>query len=173
MLLFLAASVAISKPAQDSTVVLKSLPDPAYSPLARIANVSGDVRVLVSVGRDGTVASATALSGPPMLREAALESAEHSIFDCYACNGDTPYLLVYKFEQVAGNDCCTASAVVPKVEQMGTSHDEQGRPETQVAIVAEHSCICDPATTVTKRVRALKCLYLWKCAVRCEGPDCR
>src|SRR5438270_9197196 len=89
-----AASVAISKPAQDSTVVLKSLADPAYSPIARTANVSGDVRVLVSVGRDGTVASATALSGPPMLREAALESAQQSIFDCYACIGDTPYLLV-------------------------------------------------------------------------------
>jgi hypothetical protein len=101
-----------------------------------------------------------------MLREAALESAQHSVFDCYACVANSPYLLRYKFEQIAGDNCCSASAVIPKVEQTGTIHDELGRPETQVAIIAEHTCICDPAATVTNRVRSLKCLYLWKCAVR-------
>ena len=129
LLLFasVAASLAISRSAQDGTAVLKSLSNPMYPPLARMANVSGDVRVVVSLRRDGTIASATVLSGPLMLREAALESAQHSVFDCYACVSDKSYLLVYKFEQLAGDDCCTASAVAPKVEQAGTSHDEQGR----------------------------------------------
>lgn len=164
------ASFAIGEHAQDSTVILKSFASPVYSSSARAANVSGDVRVLVLVHPDGTLASATVLSGHPMLKQAALDSAWHSIFNCNGCVADSPYLLVYKFQQIAGDDCCSASGVVPKIEQAAASRDQQGRPETQVAVIAEHTCLCDPAATFTERVRSLKCLYLWKCAVQLQRP---
>ena len=52
------------------------------------------------------------------------------------------------------------------VEQEPQSTDPQGRLQTHVTIAAEHVCFCDPASTLTMKVRSIKCLYLWKCSVR-------
>jgi TonB family protein len=45
-----------------------------YPPLARQARISGTVRVEAVIGTDGKVKSAKAVSGPPLLRQAAVES---------------------------------------------------------------------------------------------------
>jgi TonB family protein len=69
-----------------------------YPPLARQARISGDVKIQLEVKRDGSVAQAKILSGPPMLQQAALESAQQSKFQCNGCTGETtPYEVTYTF----------------------------------------------------------------------------
>lgn len=48
-----------------------SKPAPAYPPLAKAARVSGSVVVEVTIGEDGRVISARAVSGHPLLKAAA------------------------------------------------------------------------------------------------------
>ena len=52
-----------------------SKPQPVYPPAAKAARVSGTVVVRVEVDESGRVATAEAVSGPVMLREAAEDAA--------------------------------------------------------------------------------------------------
>src|SRR5215472_1269841 len=112
----------------NSTVVLTSLAQPVYPQMARTASVYGEVLVLVEVRQDGTVASVTAVTGHAMLKQAAVDSAQHSKFECHNCAADAVYSLLYKFEQVNGCDCCNAFNVAPKIDQQAVNRDFQGRP---------------------------------------------
>ncbi len=49
-------------------------PAPAYPAAAAVARVQGQVKIQAEVDRDGTVASARVVSGPPLLRDAALDA---------------------------------------------------------------------------------------------------
>jgi TonB family protein len=144
-------------------VVLLDLYTPAYPALARQASIMGEETVLVTVRPDGTVESAVVESGHPMLvlRQAAMDSASKSRFQCRSCKENRAYRLVYAFKIVQGADCCDARTVAPRVE-----HHAEGPAQSHVTIEAEQVCICDPASVMTKRVRSLKCLYLWKCSSR-------
>ncbi len=151
-------------PFQQKTadVVLLNLFQPTYPPLARAARITGEVTVSVTVRPDGSVESAVVESGHPMLKQAAVDSASKSRFDCRACYRTAFYRLVYTFDIVPGTDCCTAFDVQPKVQQQQPSTDLMGRPQTHVTIAADGICICDPAVEI-RRVRSVRCLYLWKC----------
>jgi TonB family protein len=60
--------------------------------LARMANIAGEVRIQLAIRKDGTVASAEFVSGHPVLKQAALESAQQSEFECHDCSQPvTPY----------------------------------------------------------------------------------
>lgn len=52
-----------------------SKPQPAYPPIAKAARASGTVVVQVTVDESGKVISASAVSGHPLLRQAAVQSA--------------------------------------------------------------------------------------------------
>jgi len=79
-------------------VVLNNVYPPVYPPLARQARIMGDVKVLVGIRQDGTVASAEVLSGHLMLKQAALESAQKSTFLCRECKGAvTLFTVTYTF----------------------------------------------------------------------------
>jgi TonB family protein len=67
--------------------VIQRVP-PVYPPLARQARVSGVVRLEATVGKDGRVVSATAVSGPPLLRQAAVEAVEQWIYEPASLNGE-------------------------------------------------------------------------------------
>lgn len=58
-----------------------SLPKPAYPPIARQQNVSGQVSVSVVVDENGNVLSAKAVAGHPLLRSAAESAARQSRFN--------------------------------------------------------------------------------------------
>jgi TonB family protein len=95
------AAVAQSAPSnetRDTGVVLTKLSPPQYPPLSRQARITGDVKIQVRISRDGTVASADVVSGHPILKGAALASAQQSIFECRGCNEEvTLYSLTYSF----------------------------------------------------------------------------
>ena len=51
-------------------------PLPTYPPAAYASHVQGEVKVMADVDRNGTVASARVISGPPLLRSAALDAIQ-------------------------------------------------------------------------------------------------
>jgi TonB family protein len=155
-LLFLRNALAqTSAPAQtpQPEVILTKLSPPVYPPLARQARISGEVRVEVSILKDGTLASAQLVSGHPILAPAALESAKQSTFECRTCVEPlTTYLMTYTFELKGDGDCCNATTRASDV-----SHS-QGH----IVVIASAQCLCDPSASL-RRFRSAKCLYLWKC----------
>ena len=60
---------------------------PVYPRLARLARVTGTVRVETTVGVDGRVRSAAAISGPPLLRQAAVEAIRQWVYAPGRLNG--------------------------------------------------------------------------------------
>lgn len=140
--------------ASQSEVVLTRLSPVIFPPLARMASIVGEVKVQLGIRKDGSVTSAELVSGHPMLKQAALESAQKSQFECRGCGeAVTPYLLTYSFESKDDGDCCNAQLRMPEVTQR----------QAHITIVSAKICLCDPGATLTKKVRSAKCLYLWKC----------
>jgi TonB family protein len=93
-----AQSAAHTADAAQSGVVLTKLAQLRYPPLARQASIQGDVEVTVGIRRDGSVDSVVIASGHPMLKEAALESAQNSQYECRGCSeAITSSSLVYSF----------------------------------------------------------------------------
>jgi TonB family protein len=141
-------------------VVLTSVSSPIYPPPARQARITGDVKIQVGIRKDGSVASAEVLSGHPMLRQAALASAQISTFECRQCSEAlTPYSLTYTFEIHGGcslgPNCQAVASRAPEVTQL----------QNKITIAVEPMCTCDPSVTRIK-VRSAKCVYLWKCSFR-------
>ena len=58
-----------------------SLPKPIYPPAAKAVRASGSVSVQVLVGENGKVIDASAVSGHPLLRQAAVQAAKKAEFD--------------------------------------------------------------------------------------------
>ena len=61
--------------------------EPGYPPLAKAARVSGAVVVEVTVDEDGNVISARALSGHPLLKDAAVDAARGWTFTPTSLSG--------------------------------------------------------------------------------------
>jgi TonB family protein len=146
-------------------VALVSLFKPEYPSLARQADISGEVKVVVTVHQDGTIEAAVE-SGHAMLRQAALESAKQSSFECRNCVAPLSYSLVYTFKLTREGDCCDAFSAPTQITQDAESTENVGRPQTHITVASQHICLCDPPSVLTKRVRSPRCLYLWKCSVK-------
>jgi TonB family protein len=159
----LAQSSPSANPPQGD-VVLTKLAQPIYPPLARQTRIMGDVDLRIEVRNNGTVQSAVVVRGHPLLQQAALDSALQSQFECRNC-GETavPVELVYTFQLAGSESCCTGVETGAK-----NGHSDQVFPrviqsEKHVTVIDHPPCICDPAPDLRK-VRSLKCLYLWRCA---------
>jgi TonB family protein len=82
----------------QGTPIFKS--QPAYPQNARRFNASGSVEVRVTISEMGRVTSATAISGHPLLRPAAVEAALKWIFKPTTVNGvpvETQLVLTFDF----------------------------------------------------------------------------
>ena len=143
--------------------VLVALSKPTFSPKARIANVEGTVISSVTVRPDGTT-EATFVSGLPLLKQAALDSAGQSRFECRQCSAPRSYTLVYNFKRTSNGNCCDGYGAPVQVEEQAPSRDERGQPQTVITVSTERICLCDPGPTF--KVRSVKCFYLWKCSTR-------
>ncbi len=77
-----------------------SLPKPAYPAAARAVNASGTVNVQIIIDEQGNIVSATAVSGHPLLRQAAEQSAIEAKFSPTLLSGQpvrVSGILVYNF----------------------------------------------------------------------------
>jgi TonB family protein len=78
-----------------------SMPKPVYPPEARQANITGSVTVQVTIDEAGDVISAKAVSGHPMLRDAAVDAALKAKFKPLQLSGQpvkASGVLTYDFE---------------------------------------------------------------------------
>jgi protein TonB len=60
---------------------------PEYPPLARAARISGIVRLIGTIGKDGTIQNLQVVSGHPMLARAAREAVEKWVYKPTLLNG--------------------------------------------------------------------------------------
>jgi len=98
-----------------------------------------------------------------MLKQAAVESAQKSRFECRECDSTVTYQLVYSFRLNKGSDCCTAMSRPASVTLDPQSNDSNR--QAHITIMADEICLCDPSAELSrKRGRSAKCLYLWKCS---------
>lgn len=161
------SSIASSSQVQSESgsakndVSLLELYPPTYPPLAQQARITGAVEIKLNIRPDGTIESADVINGHPILREAALQSARQSRFECTKCAQVlTPYVLTYRFEIVPRDPqkTCTEPEPVATPAKVDVLKHE-------VAVFAWSMFTCDPPIELI-RVRSAKCLYLWKCGVR-------
>lgn len=143
-----------SPDAPQTGVVLTKLSAPVYPPLARQAAIVGEVKIQLEIRQDGSVASATLISGHPLLEQAALDSARQSQFECQACRSEvTPYELVYTFR-------------LPESQCAAQSNTKVTHTQNHITIDDIQPMLCDVEYFGFKKARSVKCLYLWKCSVR-------
>lgn len=155
------AQVQAESGVRKSEVVLSKLSPPIYPRLAQQARITGTVEIELRIRQDGTIDSAQIISGHPMLRDAALESARQSLFECKECaQAITSYTLAYRFTIIPRDPpkTCDEPEQAPPPAEMDTMKHE-------VIVSAWQMWTCDPSVELI-RVRSAKCLYLWKCGVR-------
>ncbi len=78
-----------------------SLPKPAYPAAARAANIKGSVNVAIVISKSGSVMSASAVSGHPLLRAAAVSAARNARFAPTMLSGqavEVSGVIVYNFQ---------------------------------------------------------------------------
>jgi protein TonB len=61
---------------------------PVYPPLARSARISGVVRLIGTIAKDGTIQNLQLVSGHPMLAQAAMEAVRQWIYKPTLLNGN-------------------------------------------------------------------------------------
>ncbi len=89
----------ISKGVVNGSAV--SLPKPAYPAAARAVNAKGSVNVAIVISKDGSVISASAVSGHPLLRAAAADAARRARFRPTLLSGqpvEVSGVIVYNFQ---------------------------------------------------------------------------
>jgi len=156
------AQNAVTGDVQPAGVVLIELSRPSYPPLARQTGISGTVDLMLSVRQDGRIESAVVISGHPLLAQTALDSAQHSRFECRKCSDSVTSLrLIYTFQLDGRNGCCIPTQDSPKAAS-GEQIPRVTQSLNHVTVVDQPVCSCDVGPDVTK-VRSAKCLYLWRC----------
>src|SRR3954463_16201471 len=81
----LALFVAATAFAQEHKISVQKYEVPVYPPIARVAHISGDVKLSLEIAPDGTVTTARVLSGHPMLVTSATEAIKKWRFHCDDC----------------------------------------------------------------------------------------
>jgi protein TonB len=78
--------IRVTSDLQMAKLVRKIIPE--YPPLARSARISGTVRLIGTIGKDGTIRNLQLVSGHPMLARAALEAVQQWIYKPTLLNGN-------------------------------------------------------------------------------------
>lgn len=158
-----AAQPQASSETPKTGVVLTKLSPPLYPPLARQARIMGEVNLKLSIRPDGSIESAETISGHPILKLAALDSAKKSLYACGQCDSQgNAYFVAYTF--AIGDKCAHYG---PNCEELETRPAIVTQSEGYVTITVPPVCTCDPTEAITKlRFRSAKCVYLWRCGSR-------
>jgi hypothetical protein len=146
----------------EPQVILRKLFPPVYSPLARQAHALGDVHLRVSIHSDGSIDAVSVIDGSPMLRQAALDSAKQSQFECKDC-GESDHLVegtfTYSFQvspeqEPADSNCCLEERASP--DKVLTT--QASRSDERITITIPPVCICSAeylGTLMDRRMRLI------------------
>lgn len=77
--------IAVTSDLQMAKLLRKVIPE--YPPIARTAGISGIVRLIGTIGKDGTIQNLQVVSGHPMLARAALEAVRQWVYKPTLLNG--------------------------------------------------------------------------------------
>lgn len=134
---------------------------PQYPQMARVANIDGPVTVKFVFGANGSI-EVKESSGHPILVQAAIESLKASKLVCDGCGQNEPeFSVVFDFK-FAGEESQNSELN----NSSGAALDSPNHVTIITTVFTERLAITDPRGIVTKRVRSVRCLYLWKCATR-------
>jgi len=164
------AQSATSNATPETGVALTKLSPPVYPPLAWQAGITGDVKIQIEIRQDGSVASAEVISGHPMLKQAALDSAQKSTFECQGCSDPaTAYLLTFTFQLPATETrpmpgCCTEGTQAA-ADFKRRSGPQVTQSRNHITITAGPMCMCPDSCPGPVKKRSAICLFLWKCSV--------
>jgi periplasmic protein TonB len=78
--------VPVGGDVQMAKVIRKVIPE--YPPLARSARISGVVRLIGIIGKDGTIQNLQLVSGHPLLARAAMEAVQQWVYKPTLLNGN-------------------------------------------------------------------------------------
>ncbi|HWS89487.1 MAG TPA: TonB family protein [Pyrinomonadaceae bacterium] len=109
-----------------------SKPLPAYPPIAKAANAQGTVSVQVVVDERGRVISARAVSGHPLLRQAAAAAARQAQFSPTLLSGQpvrVSGVITYSFNLSAAANDSTSAGELESVTAAPPDPEEQKRHE--------------------------------------------
>jgi len=137
---------------QKPEIALIEVSSPVFPPLAQQARIMGDVLIQVEIRKDGSIASAEVVSGNPMLKQAALESAQKSRFLCSGCSAEVnSYLLTYTFGFRNDGDCRYQRQRSLKCLNLWRCGDSRsraqlrepvvGQSQNRVVVLADSQCI--------------------------------
>jgi len=158
---------AIAQNSSAPRVIVSKLSPPTYPRIALQARISGRVELNIAVRPDGSVESIALVSGHPMLKTAAIESAQKTEFECKDCHEPSSlYHVTYKFElgdalYCKGIDANGYGVYDPSADtQVSQSQDV-------ITVLGRPYATCDPAVRISfLEFRSAKCLYLWRCGKR-------
>ena len=173
LVMVLVNAAAAAAQSNEAVITPVEWPRPVYPQIAQSARVSGDVEVGVDVRPDGTVASAKAASGPPLLTQAAEDAARRVVFTCRQCrealNRYSLYV-TFRLQDQEQRPQATPLAISPTqgwvtvVAPVPLINGGPGPPDPPTRGI---KCLflwrCDPPP---QRARAAECLWLWRCGGR-------
>jgi len=167
--LFVLSAAIHESPAQNASsaevqggVVITKLFQPIYPPLAKQTRVTGDVEITLEISRDGSVESATVVSGHPLLQQAALDSSRRSQFECKNCaEGVHTFQVLYSF-QLGPTRYCAEGPQTTKSDEKQETYPRVTESQNHISIIDQPVGTCDLGID-RRKVRSAKCLYLWKC----------
>ena len=125
---------ASSTSTQESVVLTRLFP-PVYPPLAKQTRITGDVELTLEVRADGSLESAIVVSGHPLLKQAALDSAQRSQFACRDCGQETrSSRLLYSF-QLGPTSYCTDAPDASKADEKQESYPRVTQSQNYISVV--------------------------------------
>ena len=78
----------VRKTTRELERAVKKCVKPGYPPMAKVARIGGEVKVEIVVDEEGNVVSARAVSGHPLLKDAAVQAANRWKFEPFIMNGN-------------------------------------------------------------------------------------
>lgn len=175
-------SIAVAKSASQTAntnetqnnVVLSKLFRPVYPPLALLTRLTGDVELALEVRMDGSLESVNAISGHPILQDAALDSARRSLFECRDCRGGSQSLhLIYSFQLGLPPKCSSETSKASNADEKQEDQPRVIHSQNRITVIDQGTGTCGDMTFAPhkKKARKLKCLYLWRCGSVYVTPE--
>ena len=140
LLLVAGASLLHAQSAPCGLTSMTETSHPVYPPIARAAHVSGTVILLARFGQDGTATGATVVSGPPMLKGAAVDFVKGWRANAYTGPRECPIAVTFSLAGAPSAEC-------------GTPEDESQHPSAPpLRVDAQHFVITShsPCFTVMR-----------------------
>jgi hypothetical protein len=138
-------AVMVTGTAQAQACGLTSMTEttpPIYPPIAKVARIAGPVILMARFRLDGSVDTASVLSGPPLLRTAAAQFVNSWHTNPYTGPRECPIIVTFQLNDTHSCDI----PLEPNVpfERVDWQH---------VVLRARATVICDPGGMILKRKR--------------------